>query len=68
MLGPGNLLSCEFRVQKPGDLLGYDYDLGDHWRHDIRLISLFPAEDSDGRCQVCLATIANSMLQNRRTT
>ena len=41
-------------VQKPGDEMGYSYDLGDHWMHDIRLISLLPAEESNGRCLVRL--------------
>ena len=41
-------------VQKPGDEMGYSYDLGDHWMHDIRLISLLPAEESNERCLVRL--------------
>ena len=42
-------------VQKPGNEMSYMYDLGDHWSHDIRLISLYPVEESTGRCQVCLS-------------
>lgn len=39
-------------LQEPGDEMGYMYDNGDHWQHDIRLVSLFPPEESNGRCQV----------------
>ena len=39
-------------MQEPGDEMGFIYDNGDHWIHDIRLVSLFPPEESNGRCQV----------------
>lgn len=32
--------------------MGYVYDMGDHWMHDIRLVSLYPAEESTACCQV----------------
>jgi len=44
------------RVQAPGDEMGYMYDMGDHWFHDIRLVSVFPPEESTGRCEVCLSS------------
>ena len=34
--------------------MGYMYDMGDHWMHEIRLVSIFSAEESNGRCQVLL--------------
>ncbi len=43
-------------VQAPGDEMGYMYDMGDHWLHVIRLISMFSPEESTGRCEVCLAS------------
>ena len=42
--------------QAPGDEMGYMYDMGDHWMHDIRLISVFPPEQSTGRCEVWLSS------------
>lgn len=42
-------------VQAPGDQMGFDYDLGDNWMHEIRVISIFPPEESNGRCQVLLS-------------
>ena len=43
-------------VQTPGDEMGYMYDMGDHWFHDIRLISVFSPEESTGRCEVYLSS------------
>ncbi|KAK9827517.1 hypothetical protein WJX74_007579 [Apatococcus lobatus] len=39
-------------MQAPGDEMGYSYDLGDHWNHEIRVVSIFAPEESNGRCQV----------------
>lgn len=39
-------------LQAPGDEMGYMHDMGDHWFHDIRLVSVFPPEESTGRCEV----------------
>ena len=45
-------------VQAPGDEMGFDYDLGDNWMHEIRVISIFPPEESNGRCQVLLSFLS----------
>jgi hypothetical protein len=41
-------------ARREGDTLGYEYDLGDSWEHEIRLEKLVPAEP-DGRYPACVA-------------
>jgi hypothetical protein len=41
-------------VEEPGDRIGYTYDFGDDWEHDIRLEKVLPAELQAGH-PVCLA-------------
>ncbi len=51
-----NELMMHLQVQAPGDEMGYMYDMGDHWMHDICLVSVFPPEESTGRCEVWLSS------------
>ncbi len=39
-------------LHKPGALMSMTYDLGDHWRHYIKLIEIIPKEKSTGKCTV----------------
>jgi hypothetical protein len=39
-------------LHTPGALMGWTYDLGDHWRHIIKLIEIVPKEKSTGKCIV----------------
>jgi Plasmid pRiA4b ORF-3-like protein len=35
-----------------GDKLGFLYDLGDKWTHELKVVEAVPAEESDGRVEV----------------
>nr|GAT48496.1 predicted protein [Mycena chlorophos] len=39
-------------VAKVGDAFQYEYDLGDHFRHDITVEKILPLEESYGRVQI----------------
>ncbi|KAI5807518.1 MM3350-like domain-containing protein [Peziza echinospora] len=39
-------------LEKEGDSLGWCYDLGDHWRHEITVEKVVPAAESNGKFEL----------------
>ncbi|KAJ7610462.1 MM3350-like domain-containing protein [Roridomyces roridus] len=39
-------------MAKVGDAIGYEYDIRDHFRHDIELETILPLDESSGRVQI----------------